>query len=683
MVAGCILNRTRESKMKILGQNLPAWRLLKMRHAMGAIPFLLAIGALPALAQTLPASCGGVGASSYTPPAVTIPPVVLNRGTVITVTNATVAVNGDTSSVQALVAKPGPDGISLPEAVMATNNDPGTWIIQFAPSLKGSIIHLDPAPSVGFLGLPFLTGGNVTINGDINGDGQPDITLTTSQSGNTVGIYVISGGNTLYGLALQNFWQGVWIGPQPAAAATTFSNITIGNLVMTNIQQTAIGVDLPSPFSASTQIFDHVLITGNTISGNVAGPVLGIGLDLGSTAGATLQHITVANNNIVLPMPGAASVGGIAMNIGAGIGAMNNQALDALIANNAISENPGSFGIRISAGGGGASASLIDGVQVIANQIGLINPTGVIDLNVPANGFGTGIIVIVGDAASDDQYPSLLPIQYSENNIARNISVLSNTIGEADGFGISVSGACCGNGNNTIDNLSILGNTILANVVAGVQLVGGASGGYYSRPSTGNILSNVLVKANTIQSLVPPGNIYFAGDAPWFPIASAGISAFGGISAQGNSINGISIANNDVNTPSIGIAITGGFGEPPADGAPTPFSTDNNVFAGVQISCNQVDQIPTFGVLPTSGIKGINVTAGLDDASGNQVQQLYVSDNLIAGLLSGASTFPYLGSGGSGNTISISKTSAPGSCDPRISPMLWTTCRSTPPGRGR
>src|ERR1017187_7661647 len=150
-----------------------------MRHATGTIPFLLAFGALPALAYQLPASCGGVGAKSYTPPAVTIPAVVLNRGTVITVTNATVAMNGNTSSVAALVANPGPDGISLPEAVSATNNDPGTWVIQFAPALKGSTIHLDPAPSLGFLGLFGLTGGNVTINGDVDGDGQPDITLTS------------------------------------------------------------------------------------------------------------------------------------------------------------------------------------------------------------------------------------------------------------------------------------------------------------------------------------------------------------------------------------------------------------------------------------------------------------------------------------------------------------------------
>jgi hypothetical protein len=446
---------------------------------MVTIPFLLAVGALPALADTLPAYCGGVGAASYTPPQVTIPAVVLNRGTVITVTNATMAINGDTSSVKALMANPGPDGISLQEAIIATNNDPGTWNIQFAPALKGSTID------TGNSGLAGLTGGNVTINGDVDGDGQPDITLTTSRSTGSVGVSVYSGGNTLYALALQNFWYGVWIGPPRLAVpvtGATFSNTTVSKLVLTGIQFTGIGVNPNSPSSADNQNnWDHILITGNTISGNAAGPVLGIDLVLGSTAGGDMwQHTTIANNNIVIPMPGAAT-GGIAMSVGTGLGAMNNQALDTLIANNTLSVAPGSFGIRIAAGVGAASANLIDGMQVIANRIDPVT-----------NGLSSGINISIGDAASDDAYPSLLPIQYSENNIARNIAILSNTIGEAGGFGIFAQAACCGNANNTIDNLFILGNTL-----TGLQLVGGASGGYYSRPSTGNMLSNVFVQANT------------------------------------------------------------------------------------------------------------------------------------------------------------------------------------------
>ena len=146
---------------------------MKVRRALRAIPLLMAITPLLAPADQLPAYCGAVGAKNYTPPVVSIPPVVLNRGTVITVTNNTVVVNGDTSSVKALMASPGPDGISLQEAIMATNNDPGTWNIQFDPALKGSTIVVDPPPSQG---VDFLAGGGVTINGDIDGDGQPDIT---------------------------------------------------------------------------------------------------------------------------------------------------------------------------------------------------------------------------------------------------------------------------------------------------------------------------------------------------------------------------------------------------------------------------------------------------------------------------------------------------------------------------
>jgi hypothetical protein len=162
-------------------------------------------------------------------------------------------------------------------------------------------------------------------------------------------------------------------------------------------------------------------------------------------------------------------------------------------------------------------------------------------------------------------------------------------------------------------------------------------------------------------------------------IASAGIGVWAGSGGVGNSFNGLSIANNDVNTAFIGISIVGGYGFP---GQTLSLPTTNNVVAHPQIFCNQLDQVATLGVAPSSEIKGINVVAGVDVADGNQVLALRLEDNIVAGVLNDASLFANLGTGASGNTISISKISVPGSCDPRISPMLWTTCRSTPPGRG-
>jgi hypothetical protein len=303
---------------------------------------------------------------------------------------------------------------------------------------------------------------------------------------------------------------------------------------------------------------------------------------------------------------------------------------------------------------GSASANLIDGVQVIGNQIGLIGQTA------SANELGIGINVAVGDAASDDANPNLRPIQYSENNIVRNIGILSNTIGEAGSFGIFAQAACCGNANNTIDHLSILGNTI-----TGMELTGGASGGFFSRPSTGNMLSNLLVQANTVHSSLLPGSPHYSLPAA---IQNAGIDVIAGWEEPENSVDGITIANNDVNTPLIGIGIVGGSGF--TQGPDDPSSpANNNVVAHAQIFCNQIDQAATLGIAPGSGIQGINVVAGFDTASGNQVLQVRVENNLIAGALSDASFFANVGDGASGNSVSGSRVSVPVSCDPPTPPM--------------
>jgi uncharacterized protein (TIGR03437 family) len=168
----------------------------------------------------------------------------------------------------------------------------------------------------------------------------------------------------------------------------------------------------------------------------------------------------------------------------------------------------------------------------------------------------------------------------------------------------------------------------------------------------GNALSNVLVQANSIHIAVLPGNFTLEQG-----LSSAGIHVVAGWLEPGNSVNGISIANNDVDTPSVGIGIIGGSGGAQSPNDP-PSPADNNVVSAAQIFCNQVDQAPTLGVTPSSGIKGINVMAGFLAAKGNQVQQIRVQDNLVAGVLGDASLFANL-SGASGNTISISGISGP------------------------
>ena len=61
------------------------------------------------------------------------------------------------------------------------------------------------------------------------------------------------------------------------------------------------------------------------------------------------------------------------------------------------------------------------------------------------------------------------------------------------------------------------------------------------------------------------------------------------------------------------------------------FSADKNIVSAAKIFCNQIDQLPTNGLPTASGASGITVTAGVDAATGNQMQQLSVHDNLVAG----------------------------------------------------
>src|SRR5689334_8755916 len=75
---------------------------------------------------------------------------------------------------------PGSDNrISLREAIVATNNTPGPHTIVFSDGLRGGVIHIGfdnldmgNAPNA----LPQLCRGDVTIDGDSDDDGTPDVT---------------------------------------------------------------------------------------------------------------------------------------------------------------------------------------------------------------------------------------------------------------------------------------------------------------------------------------------------------------------------------------------------------------------------------------------------------------------------------------------------------------------------
>ena len=72
---------------------------------------------------------------------------------------------------------------SLREALIYANHTPGPDTITFAPDLSGQTIMISfDGPDEGDQAdpLPWLCGGDITLNGDVDGDGTSDITLDGS-----------------------------------------------------------------------------------------------------------------------------------------------------------------------------------------------------------------------------------------------------------------------------------------------------------------------------------------------------------------------------------------------------------------------------------------------------------------------------------------------------------------------
>ncbi len=142
----------------------------------------------------------------------------------IVVTNTNDLSNGTVTSIANLIANDGGDGISLREAIFATNNTGGTDYIVF--NIAGSGVQ---TINVGAGGLPTITGA-VVIDGwsSPNYAGTPVIELNGSGAGANKGLVLGAGsdGSTIRGLIINRFAgtgieisgsnnhtiQGNWIG---------------------------------------------------------------------------------------------------------------------------------------------------------------------------------------------------------------------------------------------------------------------------------------------------------------------------------------------------------------------------------------------------------------------------------------------------------------------------------------
>ncbi|MCH7720951.1 MAG: hypothetical protein IH988_08180 [Planctomycetes bacterium] len=91
------------------------------------------------------------------------------------------------------------DGLTTLREAIDEAHDVGGGSITFDPSLAGGTIR--PLSQ-----LPIINADNgITIDGDLDNDGVPDIELDGSLAGKAIGLSVHSANNTIKGLAINRF----------------------------------------------------------------------------------------------------------------------------------------------------------------------------------------------------------------------------------------------------------------------------------------------------------------------------------------------------------------------------------------------------------------------------------------------------------------------------------------------
>jgi len=563
-------------------------------------PFLFTFPDFPldTLIQQRPETCPGVGIQAYSEPPIepitaslsdeTI--IVLTHGAVIVVTTNLDESNGDTSSLEALLANPGPDGVSLREALLVTNHDPGEYTIQFDPSLSGAAIQVG---SWDHTELPPLEGGSVIINGDIDGDLEPDIMLENATGevkpgSSFFGFQIHSSRNTLHALKMIGFGDSILF--DAPSTHTVYYDNTLSHLV---IESYLGGINLYSgkggegePIQESRNTWLNTRVIGNRITAQS-----GIGFALHWASKDKIDGLIIKDNQILINLEGKSQGGnGIALSPGFGSEFDGNHIENVIIQGNFIGGNSNSA-ISLGAGIMGASSNLIRDIYILENTIS-------------TSGSGIDLASGYGENARD--------------NLMQFLLIANNLIEGNAGSGITLFSGGMGSGNNAIKDIYILENTIRKTYplfeymhTFGVQI----SAGFWVNQE-GNEISNIVVAGNSIE-----GN----------PEMSVLISS-GSVGSSRNLVERVIFSNNriittqpareDTGIPLNAIVIATGDGATDyydASYQPVVYPNDN-ILRDIWISNNLIKGQGGGGVMLSTGVNGVER---------NLIENIYILGNEI------------------------------------------------------
>jgi hypothetical protein len=362
------------------------------------------------------------------------------------VTSASDVVNGDVSSVQALRARPGADGISLREALMAVNRESGPPTITFGGEALQRRIELTSQ-------LPTITRDGVSIEGSYRGDRDPAVTLVGPPEGYVFLVY--ASGFTLRRIRIIRHRQGDAV----RVRAGTTADHPLSRPDVTDIQ-------------VSDNVFDNAGITNASMAAIV------LELLPGSNDGV-ITNVVVSNNRF-LHYPSTA------MDIGASGqgGAVENVVIEA----NEFLDTY--FPVEVGAGAGNRlTAVTIRGntfkqsgqtITVWASGLGTSQPTVVERTTIEENVFDTSTKPAIHLQAGLDG---------ARGNIIADTKILNNLFLRSQTCAICVEAGAGDARENAIEGLLVANNTLVSPTTA-VQVLANVD-------AVSNTLSNVTF-VNTI-----------------------------------------------------------------------------------------------------------------------------------------------------------------------------------------
>jgi len=384
--------------------------------------------------------------STPAPPPVPAPPPAVSSDVVVVTTTADV-VNGDVSSVAALNANPGTDGISLREALLAADATGGsaTVYIMFSAALNGQTIEV-------LSELPPINRDHVVLEG-VAPDGSPArVTLDGRDASASLMnlLYVQASDVTVRWLRFTGMdarraccgrvtavvvWPGRYMAAPPyPPGPSLITNVQIVDNVFDNTEIPSLPNGPNDPQSkavyvgtqnggliggANTRI-SGVTIARNTFT-NYGDDAVGV---LETNAGATADGIAILNNTftnnevpIELGLAGNASritgtqIIGNTITGDAGI-ALDTVAVNGTIDQTLIEDNTIASAVLLDTSAGAGSGDVISNTQVINNVI-RANTTGVAGFYLEASENGTEApssisgVTIENDTLINDQSGSL------------------------------------------------------------------------------------------------------------------------------------------------------------------------------------------------------------------------------------------------------------------------------------